>query len=119
MFQQSSRAIIQINRIFRLSEASKILRHMEKGLYTAKVNSKSADTAVAIAQDSQYSGMHHHNDNFHGSHSHFPSNELLLNPTSYTNGEQCLTSGNGSRSIDMDEDEEDLYRTDVGLFPPN
>ena len=117
MFQQSCRAIIQINRILRLSEASKILHHMEKGLHTAKVKSQSADTAVAIAQDLQYSGIHRPNDNFHGSHNHFPSNEILLNLTSNTNGEQYPTSGNGSRSMDMDEDEEDRYRTNVGLFP--
>jgi hypothetical protein len=130
MFHLSFRAIIEINVVLRLSEAYKIRRRMEKGLHTEKIKSQSADTAVAssyfasdsrndIAQDLHYSGMVHPNDNFnHGSPSHFPCDEVpIVNLTSYKNSEQYPTCRNGSRPVDMDEDEEDLYRTEVGLFP--
>jgi hypothetical protein len=102
---------------------------LEKGLNNAKLKSQSVDTAMAPSysasdsrnggvQDPQYSGMLRPNDNYRSSPNHFSSNELPpLNLPSYQNGDEYPASSNGSRSMDMDEDEEDLDRTDDGLFP--
>src|SRR5437868_196463 len=69
----------------RLSEASKMLRRLEKGLNNAKLKSQSADTTLRSpypvsdprsSQDSQYHGVIRSADQYSSSSSHFPSNEL-------------------------------------------
>jgi hypothetical protein len=111
----------------KLSEASRVLRRLEKGLHSAKLKSQSTDTAMAsthsvsdsrniTAQDTHYNGVPCPGDSPYSSPNHLPSNELppINNPPSQ-NGDEYPASSNGSRSMDVDEDEED-GRTDKGLF---
>ncbi|KAL0947230.1 hypothetical protein HGRIS_013347 [Hohenbuehelia grisea] len=82
----------------KLSEASKMLRRLEKGLNNAKLKSQSTEEAMANEQQT-------------GSGSRFPSSELpALNPSPYGNPDDY-----NSRPMDMDDEDED--RNEPGLFP--
>lgn len=109
----------------RLSEASKMLRRLEKGLNSAKMKSQTtdspyqlSDTRNGLSQDSLYTGVRPGDNSFASPNTHFPSNELPpLNLPNYQNGDNYPPSSNGSRSMDMEEDEEDVDRNDEAFFP--
>ncbi|KAJ7694084.1 fungal-specific transcription factor domain-containing protein [Mycena rosella] len=91
----------------KLSEASKMLRRLEKGLNSAKLKSQATDPADRdpYLQHDQYAAA-----------SRFPSNELPpLNIPPYPNGD--YPSSHPSRSIDMDDDDDDPDPQDRALFP--
>lgn len=101
-----------------------MLRRLEKGLNSAKLKSQTSETTPPYPgsdsrggpQDAHYSLRS--NDLFGSPNTHFPSNELPpLNLPPYQGGDEYPASSNGSRSLDMDEDEEDPDRNDEGLFP--
>lgn len=112
----------------RLSEASKMLRRLEKGLNTAKLKShtsepgmtspyQSNDARATTSQENPYSGMRS-DGSYEAPNTHFPSNELPpLNLAPYQNGDAYAPSSNGSRTMDVDEDEDDGDRAGEGLFP--
>lgn len=99
----------------RLSEASKMLRRLEKGLNSAKMKSQTADNSspyqtsdrLGPSQDPLYPAIRP-NDHPYGSPStHFPSNELPpLNLPSYQNGEGYPPHTHASRSLDMTDDDD-------------
>ncbi|KAJ7135045.1 fungal-specific transcription factor domain-containing protein [Mycena crocata] len=91
----------------KLSEASKMLRRLEKGLNSAKLKSQAAADSP-YPQDPR--------DHYSAPASHFPSNELPpLNIPAYQNGDYPASSG--SRSIDMDDDDDDPDPNDRAFFP--
>ncbi|KAJ7752144.1 fungal-specific transcription factor domain-containing protein [Mycena metata] len=91
----------------KLSEASKMLRRLEKGLNTAKLKSQVADQPYGADARDPYLQR----DPYSATASHFPSNELPpLNIPPYQN---C----HGSRSIDMDDADDDPDPEDRALFP--
>ncbi|KAJ7632335.1 hypothetical protein FB45DRAFT_912180 [Roridomyces roridus] len=93
----------------KLSEASKMLRRLEKGLNSAKLKSQAAADSPYADRDRDY------RDPYSGSASHFSSNELPpLNLSQYQNGEYPPSS-HGSRDIDDDDDDPDP--ADRALFP--
>ncbi|KAJ6496490.1 fungal-specific transcription factor domain-containing protein [Mycena vitilis] len=95
----------------KLSEASKMLRRLEKGLNNAKLK-QAADSPYASDPRDPYP-----RDPYSASAPHFPSNELPpLNLPPYQNGDYT-TSSHGSRSIDMDEPDDDPDPEDRALFP--
>lgn len=108
----------------RLSEASKMLRRLEKGLNNAKLKSQNTETTLGSPyqgsdsrnpQDLQYSGMRSAETSFGSPTTHFPSNELPpLNPNYHNAG--YPPSSNGSRSMDLDDDEGDPDRNSE-VFP--
>ncbi|KAG6811177.1 hypothetical protein H0H92_008661 [Tricholoma furcatifolium] len=92
---------------FRLSEASKMLRRLEKGLNSAKLKSQTADApqeyGVSRPGDGPYSA-------------HFNSKDLPpLNMPHYP-GAEGYAQSTGSRSIEMD-DEDDADRNEEAIFP--
>ncbi|KAJ6455859.1 fungal-specific transcription factor domain-containing protein [Mycena sanguinolenta] len=94
----------------KLSEASKMLRRLEKGLNSAKLKSQATADAPYPADPRDYQ-----RDPYSATASHFPSNELPpLNLPPYPNGEYRSSS---ARSIDMDETEDDPDPDDRALFP--
>ncbi|KAF8892684.1 fungal-specific transcription factor domain-containing protein [Infundibulicybe gibba] len=111
----------------KLSEASKMLRRLEKGLNNAKLKSQttdaaggsyqSSDTRKAGNQDAHYGNGMRPDSGYTSPGTHFPSNQLPpLNLTTYQNGRYTASSA-GSRTMDMDEDEEDADRNDEDVFP--
>ncbi|KAJ7172753.1 fungal-specific transcription factor domain-containing protein [Mycena filopes] len=97
----------------KLSEASKMLRRLEKGLNTAKLKSQVADQPYPSDPRDPYL----HRDPYSATASHFPSNELPpLNIPPYQNGDYPASS-HGSRSIDMDDADDDPDPEDRALFP--
>ncbi|EDR14936.1 uncharacterized protein LACBIDRAFT_230018 [Laccaria bicolor S238N-H82] len=112
----------------KLSEASKVLRRLEKGLHSAKLKSPSADSALASPyqssdirvpppQEISYPGPRSE-PSYGPPNTHFPTNELppLTVPT-YQNGDAYASSSKGSRSMDVDDDEEDPDRNEEDFFP--
>ncbi|KAJ6611766.1 fungal-specific transcription factor domain-containing protein [Mycena sp. CBHHK59/15] len=107
-----------------LSEASKMLRRLEKGLNSAKLKSQSADNGPypdnRSPHDPHYNSMLRPNGDqqYGATNSHFNSNELPpLNLPPYPNGEYPTGSSHGSRSIDMEDDDDDPDPSDRALFP--
>jgi hypothetical protein len=111
----------------RLSEASKMLRRLEKGLNSAKMKSQTTDNSSPYQasdsrlgpQDSLYPAVR---PSDHGPNTHFPSNELPpLNLLTYQNGDGYLPPVHTSRSIDMtdddDDDDDDGDHNDESFFP--
>lgn len=113
---------------FRLSEASKLLRRLEKGLNSAKPKQQSdsaisspypvSDSRTSPSGATHYSGMLR-GDNYGTFDSHFPSIKLppLNLPSSYhRNGNP--PSSNGSRgTMDIDDDDDDNERGGDDMFP--
>jgi len=101
-----------------------MLRRLEKGLNSAKLKSQSNESAT-VSPDSRpssqiprYAGMLRAADHFTSpSSTHFPSNELPPLNLPYQNNPEYPASSNGSRSMDMDDDNEDGDRAEEGLFP--
>ncbi|KAJ7285568.1 fungal-specific transcription factor domain-containing protein [Mycena rebaudengoi] len=102
----------------KLSEASKMLRRLEKGLNSAKLKSQAVDGAYADPRDPQYNPLLRQNgDQPYGvPNPQFNSNELPPLNLPYANGEYPADSS-GSRSIDMDDDDDDPDPSDRALFP--
>ncbi|KAG5645860.1 hypothetical protein DXG03_005202 [Asterophora parasitica] len=104
----------------KLSEASKMLRRLEKGLNSAKMKSQTteASTSRHIPQESLYAPPRSVDGPYTTPASHFPSKELPpLNLSGYPNGDAYAPHSNGgSRSMEID-DEEDPDRNDESIFP--
>ena len=113
---------------FRLSEASKLLRRLEKGLNSAKPKSQS-ESAIsspypisgsrnAASDATHYSGMMRA-DNYGSFNSHFPSIELPplnLSQNQQRNGHPSSSRGSlGTLALD-DEDEDNDHEED-SMFP--
>lgn len=111
----------------RLSEASKMLRRLEKGLNSAKMKSQSTestspyhtdDLRAAPPPESSYSPIRPSEPPFSSTSTHFPKNELPPpNIQAYQNLDPYPPSSTGSRTMDMDDDDEDLERNDEAFFP--
>ncbi|PPQ90137.1 hypothetical protein CVT25_012306 [Psilocybe cyanescens] len=111
----------------KLSEASKMLRRLEKGLNSAKMKSQSSDTTSpyhtddlrpAPNQDSAYSPIRTSDPSYSSSSSHFPKNELPPpNIPPYQSADAYPPSSNGSRTMDMDDEDEDPDRGEEAFFP--
>ncbi|KAF9557675.1 hypothetical protein CPC08DRAFT_668433 [Agrocybe pediades] len=111
----------------KLSEASKMLRRLEKGLNSAKMKSQSSDTTSPYHTDDLRASSHldapyssrPRDPSYNSSGPHFPKHELP--PPSippYQNADNMYaTSSTGSRNVDMEDDEEDLDRNEETLFP--
>ncbi|KDR81356.1 hypothetical protein GALMADRAFT_239209 [Galerina marginata CBS 339.88] len=108
----------------KLSEASKMLRRLEKGLNSAKMKSQSSDATSpyhtddprSANQDGSYSTLHSSDPSYGPSSSHFPKNELPP-PNLHSYQDSYAASSNGSRTMDMDDDDEDPDRSDEAFFP--
>ncbi|KAF8921608.1 hypothetical protein CPB85DRAFT_1489996 [Mucidula mucida] len=111
----------------KLSEASKMLRRLEKGLIQQKRKSNSSEAHAAGYGDSTHTGA---SDSFNNGargdpyssspNTHFPSNELppLNLPHQYSAGNDYPNSASSSRTMDMDEDDDDeTEQNNDGLFP--
>ncbi|KAG7092200.1 hypothetical protein E1B28_008568 [Marasmius oreades] len=103
----------------KLSEASKMLRRLEKGLSTAKLKSQTSETSPSfvdgriLPQDRYVS----HDDACPTTGTHFPSNQLPpLTFPPYGHAPDYPSSSTSSRTAEMDEDE-DSGRTDDNIFP--
>ena len=103
-----------------------MLRRLEKGLNTAKLKSQSNDSAVSYAMSDSRSASHTSShagvlrsvDQHHSpSGTHFPSNELPPLNLPYQATHTYSTSSNGSRSMDIGDDNEDGDRAEEGLYP--
>ncbi|KAF8964131.1 fungal-specific transcription factor domain-containing protein [Flammula alnicola] len=109
----------------KLSDASKMLRRLEKGLNSAKMKSQSSDTTSPYHTDdlripSSQEGFptsRSSDQPYSSSTSHFPSNELPSPMQPYQTPDGYPPSSNGSRNIPMEEDKDDLERSDEPLFP--
>ena len=111
----------------RLSEASKMLRRLEKGLNSAKLKSHSGDGLAFVSDDARnpphqeptYPAMRPPEPPSYGpAPTSFANNELPApNMTSYQSVETYNVSVNSARTLDMDDDDEDPDRTDEALFP--
>ncbi|KAF7440887.1 hypothetical protein PC9H_001236 [Pleurotus ostreatus] len=103
----------------KLSEASKMLRRLEKGLNSAKLKSQSNEAALAASyppNDSRSEATHPlRPDERPFPQTHFPSNQLppLNLPAYQANG--YPNSASSVRQMEIDEEDED--RNDEGLFP--
>ncbi|KAG6910880.1 hypothetical protein DXG01_006563 [Tephrocybe rancida] len=99
----------------KLSEASKMLRRLEKGLNSAKMKSQTAD-ASASNSGQEYGGGRPGDGQYHSSNGSFSSKELPpLNMPQYPGGEGYAHSS-GSRSMDID-DEDDAEHNEEAIFP--
>ncbi|KAH9951420.1 hypothetical protein B0H21DRAFT_718945 [Amylocystis lapponica] len=103
----------------RLSEASKMLRRLEKGLHTAKqkshVNDISLTPPEARISDSQF----RNGDSYSGSSSRFPNNELPPLQLPPHLQEDYSRTGRTSPQPDseMDEDGDETDRYESGMYP--
>ncbi|KAF5372913.1 hypothetical protein D9758_001761 [Tetrapyrgos nigripes] len=110
----------------KLSEASKMLRRLEKGLNTAKLKSQQSaegslqppypDGHLSAAQDSQFA------TNGRGeafpSGSRFPINQLPpLNLPYANNGGEYSTSSTSSRTMEGDDDDDDEHERSDDVYP--
>ncbi|RDB24029.1 Protein priB [Hypsizygus marmoreus] len=109
----------------KLSEASKMLRRLEKGLNSAKMKSQTAETSpyqvsdsrAGASQNSLYGGNRPGDNSYGSSSTHFPTNELPpLNMANY-DGDGYAPSSNGSRTMNMDDDEDDTERNEEAIYP--
>jgi hypothetical protein len=103
-----------------------MMRRLEKGLNTAKLKSQSNDSAMSYtmsdsrsaSQTPSHTGMLRSVDQHQSpSGTHFPSNELPPLHMPYQAGQAYSTSSNGSRSMDIGDDNEDGDWDEEGLYP--
>ncbi|ESK88420.1 prib protein [Moniliophthora roreri MCA 2997] len=105
----------------KLSEASKMLRRLEKGLNSAKLKSQANEsslpyTAEPSPMNQDYMGAPDRSNHLPGG-KHFPTNHLPpLNLSRYSHGGDYPPSSGSSRTVDMDEDD-DNDRTEDSIFP--
>ncbi|KAF9264936.1 hypothetical protein L218DRAFT_925678 [Marasmius fiardii PR-910] len=105
----------------KLSEASKMLRRLEKGLNTAKLRSQTSETSPSfvdgarILPQDRYVGR---DDACPTTGTHFPSNQLPpLTFPPYGHPPDYPPSSTSSRTAEMDEDEEPGRCNDDNIFP--
>ncbi|KAK7043733.1 hypothetical protein VNI00_008345 [Paramarasmius palmivorus] len=108
--------------LYRLSEASKMLRRLEKGLNSAKLKSQANESPLPYTSDSprpmdqDYMGAREREGTF-SVNSRFPNNHLPpLNLPPYAHGNDYPPSSSSSRTHDMDEDD-DPDRAGENIFP--
>ena len=108
----------------RLSEASKMLRRLEKGLNTAKMKSHSAEVSMPVSYSSERTGHQEYKYGGRPSEAGYPvtsspytTNGLppISNIAGYPNAIALDGLSNSSRSLDMDDD--DLDKNEQPLFP--
>ncbi|KIM80927.1 hypothetical protein PILCRDRAFT_789166 [Piloderma croceum F 1598] len=112
----------------KLSEASKLLRRLEKGLNSAKPKSQSdsaisspypiSDSRNAASDATHYSGMMRA-DNYGSFNSHFPSIELPplnLSQNHQRNGHPSSSRGSLG-TMDLDDEDEDNDHEEDSMFP--
>ncbi|KAJ8078494.1 hypothetical protein PM082_012776 [Marasmius tenuissimus] len=104
----------------KLSEASKMLRRLEKGLNTAKLRSQTSETGSSFADGSRPipHDRYGRDDHLTSAGTHFPSNELppLTFPGPFGQSGGYPPSTTSSRTADMDEDD-DPGRTEDTIYP--
>ncbi|KNZ81451.1 Protein priB [Termitomyces sp. J132] len=98
----------------KLSEASKMLRRLEKGLNSAKMKSQAAEMSGSTSAQ-EYGASRSSDGPYQSSGSHFNSKELPPLNVSHYPGSEGYQS-NGSRAMEMD-DEDDADRNEETIFP--
>ncbi|KAF8623945.1 hypothetical protein AX15_006110 [Amanita polypyramis BW_CC] len=114
----------------KLSEASKMLRRLEKGLNTAKLKSQSTEASMPISYPSDRNGHHDFKypprpgeTGYTTTSNPYTSNGLppLSNISGYHSAIALDGPSNGSRSLDMgdddDDDDDDPDKNEQPLFP--
>ncbi|KAF8163053.1 fungal-specific transcription factor domain-containing protein [Crassisporium funariophilum] len=110
----------------KLSEASRMLRRLEKGLSSAKKSHPSDPTSPYHAdelrnstqQDSPYSTIRSSDPAYGPPNTHFPTNELPPpHLQSYSSPDGYPALSNDSRNMDLDDDDDDADRNDQAFFP--
>ncbi|KAG6833202.1 hypothetical protein H0H87_010265 [Tephrocybe sp. NHM501043] len=99
----------------KLSEASKMLRRLEKGLNHAKMKSQTAEASASNGGPEFASGRPGDGP-YHASGSHFNGKELPPLGMSHYPGAEGYTQSSGSRSMDID-DEDDAEQNEEAIFP--
>ncbi|PFH47676.1 hypothetical protein AMATHDRAFT_197707 [Amanita thiersii Skay4041] len=110
----------------KLSEASKMLRRLEKGLNTAKMKSQSAEANMPLPyqsdrlgnQEFRY-GIRPGENGYSTVGPHFSSNDSppLTSASNYNDNVSFSGSTGGPRQLDMDDDDDDTDKNDQPLFP--
>ncbi|TFK72578.1 hypothetical protein BDN72DRAFT_763047, partial [Pluteus cervinus] len=112
----------------KLSEASKMLRRLEKGLNNAKAKSQvttepalaasyASDSRASSSQDPSYPPIRTEST-FSSPTTHLPSNQLPPLNIPYSSPEGYNSSAQTSRNnMDIDDDEEDPDRNGENIFP--
>ncbi|GLB35263.1 putative fungal specific transcription factor [Lyophyllum shimeji] len=103
----------------KLSEASKMLRRLEKGLNSAKMKSQTTEASNShdAGQDHLHPVSRHSDGAYKTPSSRFPSKDLPpLDLHRYPVGDRYAHSSNGSRLMDID-DEDDAERNEETIFP--
>ncbi|KIL68664.1 hypothetical protein M378DRAFT_158512 [Amanita muscaria Koide BX008] len=109
----------------KLSEASKMLRRLEKGLNTAKMKSQSAEANMPASYSSDRNGHQelkyssHHEAAYATNGASFASNGLpsIASMPAYHNGMTFDGSNNTSRPLDIDDEDDDPDKNEQPLFP--
>ncbi|KAH9483811.1 Protein priB [Psilocybe cubensis] len=111
----------------KLSEASKMLRRLEKGLNSAKMKSQSSDSTSPYHtddlhpppnQDTAYSPIRPSDPPYSSTSTHFPKNELSTpSIPPYQPLDAYPPPNNGSRPMDIDDEDEDPDRAEEAFFP--
>ncbi|KAG6879962.1 hypothetical protein C0992_008896 [Termitomyces sp. T32_za158] len=98
-----------------LSEASKMLRRLEKGLNSAKMKSQVAEMSASTSAQ-EYGAPRSSDGSYHSSGSHFTSKELPPLNLSHYPGVEGYSQSNGSRAMEID-DEDEADRNEETIFP--
>ncbi|KAK2467121.1 hypothetical protein APHAL10511_001379 [Amanita phalloides] len=110
----------------KLSEASKMLRRLEKGLNTAKMKSQSTEASMPIPYSSDRVGHEEFRHNarpgeagYVTTNNPYNTNGLppLSNIAGYHNAITLDGPSNTSRSLDVDDDDDDPDKNEQPLFP--
>ena len=103
-----------------------MLRRLEKGLNNAKMKSHAPDSSPfqtpdphsVAGQDSLYGGMRPGTDSYPPNSARFPSNELPpLSFSNYPGPDDYPHPRSGSRSADVNDDDQDPERNEETMFP--
>ncbi|KAJ3502028.1 hypothetical protein NLJ89_g9072 [Agrocybe chaxingu] len=103
----------------KLSEASKMLRRLEKGLNSAKIKSQSTEATSPYSDELRptsipepaYSAGSSAEASYPPPNPHFSSADIQPQPL------PSYQEDSASRSLDMEDDDEDLDRTDEAFYP--
>ncbi|OCH95228.1 hypothetical protein OBBRIDRAFT_721011 [Obba rivulosa] len=99
----------------RLSEASKMLRRLEKGLSSAKAKSQTTDTPLPPPpSEASTSGQYRSEEGYSPGNSRFPNNELPPISSPYQEG---FPRPSARSDVDMDEDDDEADRPEGSMFP--
>lgn len=103
-----------------------MLRRLEKGLNSAKLKSQSdlgqtspyMSTEPHLTQDPRYMSTHVNDQSYSTATSHYNNTELPpLNIPAYPSMGQYAASSNGSRTMDIDDDEDDGDKNNEAFYP--